>query len=75
MSSRLAFQLIIGLLLLVSGSYQVMTGGYLPFQRIGLGAPRSPVAIRVLGILGVVVGFALVILALVNVSVFQLFGR
>jgi hypothetical protein len=75
MSRQLVFQLIIGLVILVSGGYQVMTGSYLPFQRVGFGAPRNPIAIRVLGAFGVTLGLALVILSLLGVSFLHLFGR
>jgi hypothetical protein len=75
MSRQLLFQLIVGLLILAAGGYQAVTGSYLPFQRIGFGAPRNPIAIRLLGGFGVVLGLALIILSLIGRSIFHLLGR
>jgi len=48
---------------------------YPPGMRVGLGAPRNPVAVQVLGGIGVVIGLVLTFLALAGVSVFHLFGH
>jgi hypothetical protein len=41
---------------------------------VGFGAPRNPATIRVLGGIGVLIGFALTVLALMGISIFHLFG-
>jgi len=65
----------VGLLIMLAGGYQAVTGKYPPGMRVGLGAPRNPVAVQVLGGIGVVIGLVLTFLALAGVSVFHLFGH